>query len=64
MSRRKYRIGPRITSLNELAEQEYIYCSGKIMHCGWFMSCQMRTVKMYIELGAVRAAIKNDESEE
>lgn len=49
--KRKYRKGNKITSLDELAKQEFVYFFDKITHCGWFMSWQFRLATMYIERG-------------
>lgn len=49
--RRKYRKGERITSLDELSKQEFVYFFNKITHCGWFMSWQFRLAKRYIDQG-------------
>lgn len=38
--KRKYRRGEAITSLDELAKQEFVYFFDKITHRGWFMSWQ------------------------
>lgn len=40
--KRKYRPGAKITSLDELERQKFIYCNGKIMNNGWFMSWPFR----------------------
>ena len=57
---RKYRKGDKITSLDELAKQEFIYCHDKITHNGWFMSWLCRHAMMYIERGILYYAIKED----
>ncbi len=36
--KRKYRKGELITSLDELAEQEFIYLGNVIYHMGWFQN--------------------------
>ena len=59
--KRKYRIGDRITSMDQLANQQFVYCRGKILHNGWFMSWQFRMAKNAVDRGCVFAAIKNDE---
>lgn len=53
-----YREGERITSLDELAKQEFIYVRGKLTHCGLFMSWQFRMTMQYIERGCLRYAVK------
>lgn len=49
--KRKYRKGGKITSLDDLAKQEFIYFFDKITHHGWFMSWQFSLAKRYIERG-------------
>lgn len=61
--RRKYRPGEKITSLDELGRQEFIYCNGKIMHEGWFKSWPFRLASNYIKRGSLRYAVKNDMEE-
>lgn len=36
--KRKYRMGEKITSLDELVKQECVYCYGRIVQNGWFCS--------------------------
>ena len=49
--KRKYRKGAKITSLDELAKQEFIYLGDKITHRGWFCSWQFSLAQRYIERG-------------
>ena len=49
--KRKYRRGDKITSLDELAKQEFIYFLHKVTHVQWFMSWQFRLAKCYIDRG-------------
>lgn len=58
--KRKYRKGARITSLDELAKQEFIYFTNQIVHRGWFMSWQFRLVDMYIKRSLLYYAEKED----
>jgi hypothetical protein len=51
MKKRKYRKCGKITSLNELAKQEFVYFFDKITHRGWFGSWQFRFAQQYIERG-------------
>ncbi len=53
MSKRKYRKGDKITSLDEVAKQEFVYFYDKITHCGWFGSWQLRLAAKYIEQGCL-----------
>lgn len=57
--KRKYHPGEKITSLDELEKQEFIYCNGKIMHEGWFKSWPFRLASHYIKWGSLRHAVKN-----
>lgn len=61
--KRKYRPGEKITSLDELERQEFIYCNGKIMNNGWFMSWSFRLARDYIKRGSLRYAVKNEMEE-
>ena len=56
--KRKYRPGAKITSLDELEREEFIYCNGKIMHEGWFKSWPFRLANNYIKWGSLRYAVK------
>ena len=58
MSKRRYRPGPKITSLNELSEQEFVNWGGKITPRGWFMSWQILMAYQAINRGFIRQAIK------
>jgi hypothetical protein len=54
--KRKYRKGDKITSLDELANQEWIYFYDKITHNGWFMSWQFGLAMRYIKRGCLYRA--------
>ena len=58
MGKRKYRKGEKITSLDELAKQEFVYFCHKITHHGWFKSWQFRLAESYIRRGMVYYAVK------
>lgn len=60
MSKRKYRKGDKITSLDELAKQEFVYFFDKITHHGWFKSWQFSLAERYIERGCLYYATKNE----
>lgn len=62
--KRKYRPGAKITSLDELAEQDFIYCNGKILHNGWFVSWPFRLAMNYIKWGSLRHAVENEMEDE
>lgn len=55
---RKYRKGEKITSLDEMAKQEFIYFFDKITHRGWFMSWQTRHALNLIKRGVIYYAEK------
>jgi len=57
--KRKYRKGERITSLDELVKQDFIYWRDKVVHQGWFMSWQLRMVHRCVgEKGVIYYAIR------
>lgn len=58
MSKRKYRKGGPILSLDELARQEFVYVDHKITHFGWFQSWQFGYTKRMMEQGRICYAIK------
>lgn len=58
---RKYRKGLQITSLEELAKQDFIYFFDKITHRGWFMSWQFRLAQSYLQRGYLYYALPNDD---
>lgn len=41
MSKRKYKPGCYIISLDDLMKQEFVYCAGKLVHKGWFGNWQL-----------------------
>lgn len=57
----KYRKGEKITSLDELAKQEFIYFRDYITHRGWFTNWQFTLVNSYIERGFLYYAVENTE---
>lgn len=62
--KRKYRRGEVITSLDELAKQEFIYWHNKIYHAGWFMSWQFRMAKRFIDAGSLYYAVSTADEKE
>ena len=62
--KRKYRKGAKITSLDELVKQEFVYFYDKITHIGWAKSWQVRLALGYIERGCIYYAEKIEEDEE
>ena len=55
-SKRKYRPGEVITSLSELATQEFIYIYDKVYHYGWWQSLQFGYLKYRMDRGLIRKA--------
>lgn len=53
MSKRKWRRGPLITSLDELARQEVVFWWEKAQPKGWFLSWQFRMASQAIKNGRV-----------
>lgn len=51
--KRKYTKGDRITSIDEMVQQEFVYIHDKIYHAGWFMSFQLSWARRMIEVGSV-----------
>ena len=50
----------RIKSLDELAQQEFIWCNGRIYHCGWFISWPINLALSYIQDYKIYKVIKNE----
>lgn len=62
MSEAKYRKGGQITSLDQLAAQEFIYFNNQILHRGWFMSWQFRFTRNMLNAGRLfRADRRTDD---
>lgn len=59
--KRKYKKGSVISSLDDMAQQEFVYIHDKIYHAGWFMSFQLSWAKRLIEAGAVYRADRREE---
>ena len=62
-SRKKYRKGGIILSLDELARQEFVFFNEKIYHRGWFASWQLSWCAARIKFGELRYAIKEGDDE-
>lgn len=58
MSKKRYRPGPKIHSLNELMEQDFVYWVDKIEPKAWFQNWQIHMAQYVIERGSIRQAIK------
>lgn len=61
--KRKYRKGEKITSLDELAKQEFIYFWDKITHAGWFTSWKFRLAEQYVQRGVLYYAERIEDDE-
>lgn len=63
MSKRKYKPGGYIISLDKLMKQEFVYCAGKLVHKGWFGSWQLRYANSELIRLRIREAkeIEHDE---
>ena len=58
--KRKYRKGEKITSLDELVKQEFVYFYDKITHRGWFGSWQFRMTYQLLVRGCIYYAERTD----
>lgn len=56
MSRRKYKKGALVTSLDEFFLHEYFIVNGKTQHKGWCRAWQLGLAKQYIDRGVVFVA--------
>lgn len=59
MSKRKYKPGGYIISLDELMKQEFVYCAGKLVHKGWFGSWQLQYANSELAQLRIREAKKS-----
>lgn len=59
--KRKYRKGDKITSLDELVKQEFVYVFDRINHIAWVKSWQVSLALRYIERGQLYYAEKIEE---
>lgn len=58
MSKRKFKKGAQVKSLDELFQHEYFIVNGKTTHCGWCRAWQLGTARRYIERGCIHVAVK------
>ena len=49
--------GEVLRSLDEIAEQEFIFCRGKLYNKGWFMCWQLYHLLLNADAGHIRRAI-------
>jgi len=61
--KRKYERGEPITSLDELAEQDFVYWHDKVTPRGWFMSWQLKMTCDALKRGVIYKALKIKEDE-
>lgn len=59
---RKYEQGHKIQSLDELAQQEFIFCRGQVLHNGWFKSWPFRMAEDAIKSRGLFTAIKKEDA--
>ena len=62
--KRKYRKGEKITSLDELMKQDFVYLRDKILNYGFFGSWQIWLVQFYIQKGMLFYAERIGENED
>lgn len=55
---KSFEAGEPLRSLNEIAEQEFVFCNGKLYHNGWFMSWQARSLFHLAKAGKILRAKK------
>lgn len=58
MSKRKFKKGAQVRSLDEFFLHEYFIVNGKTQHCGWCRAWQLGLARHYIERGAVFVAVR------
>lgn len=63
MNKRKYKPGSYIISLDKLMKQEFVYCTGKLVHKGWFGSCQLRYANSELLRLRIREAKEIEDNE-
>ncbi len=63
MSKRKFKKGAQVKSLDELFQHDYFIVNGKTLCAGWCQSWTLRTAQGYIREGAIFVAqrLKNGE---
>lgn len=60
-SRRKYKKGNKILSMDEFSTSKFVYYGDKIYHEGFIKSMQFRVIEMAISRGMIYQAIKKEE---
>lgn len=61
--KRKYIKGGKITSIDSMMTQKFIYFYDKITPIEWVFSWQLRLVKIYIDRGVLYYAIQRGEQQ-
>ena len=59
-SKRKFRQGDQITSLEELVKHEWFIWHGQTKHIEMFRSMSLRTVEQFINNGSIYEAIRKE----
>lgn len=57
MSKKKYRPGDVINSLDDLLRQDFIFFNGKILHRGFFLSWSIHFILNSLGNGCLRYAV-------
>lgn len=60
MSKRKYKPGGVICSLDELLYQDFIFLNGKILHRGFFLSWSIHFILNSLGNGCLRYAVREE----
>ena len=55
---KSFEAGEQLHSLDEIAQQEFVFCNGKLYHTGWFMSWQARSLYNLAKAGKILRAKK------
>ena len=61
---RRYKKGERVTSIDQLEGEEFIYFMHKIYHHGWWCSWTYRFLTIQIRRGSIWKAIKIEEDKD
>lgn len=64
MSKRKYKPGGVICSLDELLCQDFIFLNGKILHRGFFLSWSIHFILDSLGNGRLRYAVREEDVHE
>ena len=64
MSKRKYKPGGVICSLDELLHQDFVFLNGKILHRGFFLSWSIHFILNSLGNGCLRYAVREEDAHE